>query len=72
MAFDALALRARTMKPEAVETRFLNDDDRKGFSEVRSDAFRLSLQKRASNAATSPARMECLRTSFRRTPATAT
>src|SRR5664279_5911650 len=31
MAFDAFALK-HTMKPEAVETRFLNDDDRKGFS----------------------------------------
>jgi hypothetical protein len=31
MAFDAFALQ-HTMKPEAVETRFLNDDDRKGFS----------------------------------------
>ena len=31
MAFDAFALQ-HPMKPEAVETRFLNDDDRKGFS----------------------------------------
>src|SRR5580693_9299413 len=31
MAFDAFALQ-HPMKPEAVDTRFLNDDDRKGFS----------------------------------------
>src|SRR4029077_7155609 len=31
MAFDAFALQ-HPMKPEAVETRFLNDDARKGFS----------------------------------------
>ena len=57
MAFDAFALQ-HPMKPEAVETRFLNDDDRKGFP-VRSDASRLSSENRASSAATSPARTEC-------------
>jgi len=31
MAFDAFALQ-HAMKPKAVETRFLNDNDRKGFS----------------------------------------
>src|SRR5208283_1206645 len=31
VAFNSFALQ-HTMKPEAVETRFLNDDDRKGFS----------------------------------------
>ena len=46
------------MKPEAVETCFLNDDDRKGFP-VRSDAFRFSSETRASSAATSPACTEC-------------
>lgn len=34
MAFDAFALK-HTMKPEAVETRFLNDDDRERFSGPR-------------------------------------
>ena len=57
MAFDAFALQ-HPMKPEAVETRFLNDDDRKGFSGPLR-RLPLELRKRASSAATSPARTEC-------------
>src|ERR1700750_636518 len=48
-----------TVNPEAVQPRFLNDDDWEGFS-VRAHAFLLSSEKRASSAAISPADTLCL------------
>ena len=57
VAFNSFALQ-HAMKPEAVETRFVNDNDRKGSSGPL-DAFRFNSEKRAISAATSPARTEC-------------
>jgi hypothetical protein len=57
MALNSFA-QQDTVNPEAVQPRFLNDDDREGFS-VRAHAFLLSSEKRASSAAISPADTLC-------------
>ncbi len=57
MAFDAFALQ-HPMKPEAVETRFLNDDDRKGFSGPL-QRLPLELRKARQQRSDIPARTEC-------------
>jgi hypothetical protein len=56
MALNSFA-QQDTVNPEAVQPRFLNDDNREGFSGPRA---LLSSEKRASSAAISPADTLCL------------
>ena len=57
MALDPFNLQ-RTVNPEAVQPRFLNDDDRDHFP-VRRESLLLSSVKRVSSAAMSPAGTLC-------------
>ena len=69
MAFDAFALQ-HPMKPEAVQSRFLNDDDRKGSS----GPLRRLPPQLGKNARAAPRRPRLARnasTFSRRSPATA-
>ncbi len=59
MAFDAFALQ-HAMKPETVETRFLNDDDRKGFPGPRQRLL-LQLRKARQQRRNVPGRHRMLR-----------
>src|SRR5271166_1319239 len=57
MALNSFA-QQDTVDPEAIEPRFLNDDNREGFSGPRA-RFSPELQKRPSSAAISPADTLC-------------
>ena len=57
MAFNSFALQ-HAMKPEAVETRFVNDNDRKGFSGPLG-RLPLQLRKARQQRRDVPARTEC-------------